>query len=60
MDGIESVLGARQAAYQEQISLLAVKLAARNQQQMADLLAQVAQQASVNPAHLGQNVDTYA
>jgi hypothetical protein len=58
MDGISSGLAVNQGMALGQASLLAVKLAARQQQQMAALLAQVSQAA--NPAHLGQNIDTYA
>jgi hypothetical protein len=60
MEGIASALAANQTAYQDQISVLAMKMAAQSQQQMVALLAQAAQQAAVNPAHLGQNIDTYA
>jgi hypothetical protein len=60
MDGISSALATQQTAYQQQVGLLAMKMAAQSQQQMAALLAQAAQQSAVNPAHLGQNVDTYA
>jgi hypothetical protein len=60
MDGITSALAAQQSLYQDQIGLVAMKQAAQNQQQMAAMLAQAAQQAAVNPAHLGQNIDTYA
>ncbi|MBK6744126.1 MAG: putative motility protein [Hydrogenophilales bacterium] len=60
MEGIASALASNQTAYQDQISVLAIKMAAQSQQQMVALLAQAAQQAAVNPAHLGQNIDTYA
>ncbi len=60
MEGIASALAANQTAYQDQISVLAMKMAAQSQQQMVALLAQAAQQAAVNPAHLGQNIDTDA
>ena len=46
MEGISSALAANQAAYQDQISLLAVKMAAQSQQQLVALLAQAAQQAA--------------
>lgn len=56
------------AATAGQASLLAVKMEAASQRQMADMLArqaEVAQPANVpvssaNPEHLGQSVDTYA
>jgi hypothetical protein len=60
MEGISSALAASQAAYQDQIGMLAVKMAAQSQQQLVALLAQAAQQTAANPAHLGQNIDTYA
>jgi hypothetical protein len=56
MDGLSSVIGVSQTV-QSQMSLLAVKIAAQSEQQMVALLAQAAQS---NPAHLGQNIDTYA
>ena len=60
MDGIASVLGAQQSANQLQVSMIALKLAMQNQQRLADMIAQAAQTGAVNPAHLGQNIDTYA
>jgi hypothetical protein len=47
------------AANQTQASLLALRLAVESQRQIADLLAQSVAPAS-NPAHLGNQVDTYA
>lgn len=58
MDGISTSLAVNQGMALSQASLVAVKLAVQSQQQMAALLAQVSQAA--NPAHLGQNIDTYA
>lgn len=60
MEGIASALAAQQTVQQDQMGLLAVKMAAQSQQQLAALLAQATQQAAVNPAHLGQTIDTYA
>lgn len=60
MDSISSILDANQSTYQQQIGMLAVKMAAQSQQQMVALLAQSAEQAAVNPAHLGQSIDTFA
>lgn len=63
MDGVSSTLAASQSLYQGQISLLALRMTAQNQQQLAALLAQAAQAAqaiAVNPAHLGQGLDVYA
>lgn len=60
MDGIAAALGAQQSASQEAVSMIALKLAMQNQQRLAELLAQAARMNAVNPAHLGQNIDTYA
>lgn len=40
--------------------MIALKLVMQNQQRLADMIAQAAQTGAVNPAHLGQNIDTYA
>ena len=63
MDAISSAVAVNQAAYQDQMGILAIKLAAQSQQQMVALLAQAAQAgqaAASNPSHLGQSIDTYA
>ena len=46
-------------ANQLQASLVALRLAEQSQSQIVDLLAQSVAPAS-NPAHLGNQVDTYA
>jgi hypothetical protein len=54
------------ATHQSKTSLLAIKLAAEGERQIADLLSQrvqetkAAAQPGANPPFLGQNVDTYA
>lgn len=63
MEAIASALAVNQAAYQNQVGLLAIKLAAQSQQQVVALLGQAVQAgqvAAANSAHLGQAVDTYA
>ncbi len=63
MDAIASALASQQAAYQDQMSLVAVKMAAQSQQQLANMLAQAAQSGAAlasNPPNLGQTIDTYA
>ncbi len=63
MDNIAALLSASQAPTRQAIAMESVKMAIQSEQQMAALLAQVAQagQASAaNPAHLGQSLDTYA
>lgn len=57
MDSISSALAVNQAAYQNQLGISVMKLAAQSGQQMAAMLAQAA---AANPAHLGQSIDTYA
>lgn len=63
MEGIPATLALTEGLHQQQMALLAVKLAAQSEQQIAGLLAQAAQAgtlASANPAHLGQNLDVHA
>jgi hypothetical protein len=60
MEGITSAIAAQQSNLQSEMALLAMQMAARQQRQIAELLAQAVQQSVLNPAHLGQNIDTYA
>jgi len=63
MDGISSALALNQAMTQQQLGLSVLKQAAQNEQQIANLVSQVAQAGQVqasNPAHLGQQIDVYA
>lgn len=63
MDNIAALLSASQTPTRQAIAMESVKLAIQSEQQMAALLAQVAQAgqtAAANPAHLGQSLDTYA
>lgn len=65
IDGVSST-EQTQATSQIQANLIAVRNEAQNQQQIADTLAQQAQQSqeqvqsTSNPAGVGENVDTYA
>ncbi len=65
MDAV-SFAYASAAQTQMQLEMLALRQNAEGQSLMADLLAQqvrvvgATQPATVNPAHLGGNVDTYA
>ncbi len=65
IDGVSSTEQS-QATSQIQANLIAVRNEAQSQQQVADALAQQAQQAqeqvqsSPNPEGVGENVDTYA
>jgi hypothetical protein len=47
------------AANQTQAGMIALRLALESERQVADLLAQNVAPAS-NPAHLGNQIDTYA
>lgn len=60
MDAIAAAVAANQAQIQSQIGLAVVKMAIENQQQLVALLSQAVQAGAVNPAHLGQSLDTYA
>jgi hypothetical protein len=63
MDSISSSLALNQATSQNKLGVAVLKTAAQNDQQMAALIAQVAQAGQVqasNPTHLGQSLDTYA
>lgn len=54
-----SAVASTVAAYQAQMSMVALRMAAESQQQVVTLLAQGAAQAR-NPDHLGQQVDAWA
>ena len=54
-----TVLSTTLAANQTQASLIALRLAVESQRQIVDLLAQSVAPPG-NPAHLGNQVDTYA
>lgn len=61
MDAISSALAANQAMLQQQLAIEMARLAMQSQQQVVALLSEVAASApSVNPAHLGQLLDTSA
>jgi hypothetical protein len=63
MDSITSALAANQANTQYKVGIAVMKQAAQSDQQMAALIAQVAQAGQVqasNPPNLGQNLDTFA
>jgi hypothetical protein len=63
MDSVSSALAANQAIYQNKLATSVLKMAVQTDQQMAAVLAQVAQAGqaqSANPAHLGQSLDTFA
>ena len=63
MDGISSALALNQAMTQQQLGLAVLKQAVQSEQQIANLVTQVAQAGQVqasNPSHLGQQLDTHA
>lgn len=61
MDAIASALAVNQAMLQQQLALEMARLAVQSEQQMVAMLSEVAASAaSVNPAHLGQLLDTAA
>jgi hypothetical protein len=63
MDSIASTLATNQAAYQTQIGMAVMKMAAQSDLQVAALVvqsAQAGQALAANPAHLGQSLDTFA
>jgi len=63
MDSITSALAAIQANTQNKLGIAVLKQATQSDQQMAALIAQVAQAGQVqasNPPGLGQNIDTFA
>jgi hypothetical protein len=58
---MESLLAARQTMTQNTLALEAVKMAVESQRQMVALLSQAAEAGkTVNPPHLGQQLDTHA
>lgn len=60
MDITAAAIASSVAQYQAESSLIAIRLAAESQRQMADLLAQSTVASAGNPEHLGRQIDTYA
>jgi hypothetical protein len=63
MDSLTSALAASQNAYQSNLNVAVLKMAAQSDQQVAGLVAQAVEAgkaAASNPSHLGQQLDTYA
>lgn len=63
MDSITSALAASQIAYQSNLQVATLKMAAQSSQAAVSLLTQAADAGkaqATNPPHLGAQIDTYA